>query len=733
VNTIKLIEKVTSWFRGGAPAPQLQTNHYVPEDATPYTHNTEEVDETLYIYKMFQVEADRRAILRDVEQMLANDPLIDETNARIGRKAVRGGIFVTVVGSGTHQKNIALKTGKKPGYGSQLANRAQVIIDNLMKRCKIDANAVLWVSRLLADGDLFLNIVVEQVDGQMRIKSIRWIPTAIMKRNEDQFGQFIDPMRAFSELDLQHGVYFNTIIPENAVRHFPLWAVNHIRWKYRGGLYGNSQYASIRKVSRQNISADDDMVVRRKVRAPLRRAHIFGTKDNPGNPDIIKQYKEEHRDAIVNGKYKPVTDYYMNGLGDIKNLEGDGNLDKIGDIKFLYDKEGTGTIVPKGLVGHAEDINRDVLDDQKDEYMDTLEDIRHVLEYGDGGPYSGLRAIIDFELLLHGIDVETTGLTYDLAFMPLRKESPKEAVERTGLALKDGTIDRRTAVTFIAPHFNVENPDFILRALEEEATVKEITDRDKGLGCCAISFTDTEQNDPLKGIEKGEKEALKAWKKRFNREWEAVKKLKIPIKSSMSDAEDDEEQVYLDPEGIDDFVKQVAKIQKGDRGEYVADLQYVYTHSGKLGGTMASARVGLNFKLYREDIFDDLLLNSGTRIKDIDDTTLENIRVALAEGYVAGSKDELVELVHDALGKVYACAYQNRADMIARTESMWAYNRSSLHIYDEAGVETFEILVTGDERTCPKCKGFIGKTYTRQTLPALPNHPRCRCVVVPLF
>lgn len=105
------------------------------------------------------------------------------------------------------------------------------------------------------------------------------------------------------------------------------------------------------------------MVVRRKVRAPLRRAHIFGTKDNPGSSDVIKQYKQEHRDAIVNGKYKPVTDYYMNGLGDIKNLEGDGNLDKIGDIKFLYDKEGTGTIVSKELVGHAEDINRDVLYD----------------------------------------------------------------------------------------------------------------------------------------------------------------------------------------------------------------------------------------------------------------------------------------------------------------------------------------------------------------------------------
>lgn len=455
------IERLTSLWRRGSPDTPSQEQ----QDIT--AHSTEEIRETDFIYRMLEVETSRRHVLRDVETLLRTDPLVDETNTRVSRKTVRGGIISTVKGSGKHEKQLAVKKGNKPGRGSQLANKAQEIIDDFFERCKVDAHSAHWVARLIADGDLFLNVLV-RMDSQPYIEKIQQVPPAIMKRNEDQFGRFIDASRAFSEIDPQNGLYFTEIIPDTAVRHFPLWSINHIRWKYRGGQYGNSQYVTIRKLSKQNATADDDMVVRRKVRAPLRRAHILGSKDAPADSKAVDAYKKEHRESMLKGKYQPVTDYYMNGLGDVKNLEGDGNLDKIADIKYLYDKQNTGTIIPKGLIGHAEDINRDILDDQKEEYYDTIEDIRHLLEYGDGGPFSGLRAIIDFELLLHGIDVEATGLSYDINFRPLRTEDPTEVVNRTNAARKGGLIDLRTAVTSIAHIFQVEDVDLLLESLQQE-------------------------------------------------------------------------------------------------------------------------------------------------------------------------------------------------------------------------------------------------------------------------
>lgn len=741
-----LLERLTSLWRRDSPPDTLQTKDADRPDATPLTHNTEQIRETDFIYRQLQVETNRRAVLRDVQNMLEADPLIDETNSRISRKSVRGGIFITVNGSGKHQQKMAVRTGQKAGRGAQMANRAQQVVDEFMSRCKVDSLAPLWISRLLADGDLFINIVVEDGGGQPRISAIRWVPPAIIKRNEDQFGQFIDVNRAFSEIDPLNGLYFQTVIPGVAVRHFPLWAINHVRWKYRGGLYGNSQYLTIRKLSRQNASSDDDMVVRRKVRAPLRRAHIIGSKDAPGDPKTVEKYKSEHKDAIVKGKYTPVTDYYMNGLGDVKNLEGDGNLDKIADVKYLYDKENTGTIIPKGLVGHAEDINRDVLDDQKEEYYDTIEDIRHLLEYGDGGPFSGLRAIIDFELLLHGIDVEALGLSYDIAFSPLRDKDPAALIDRTIKAKDGGLIDRRTAVVSTAHIFNVEDPNLLLEAIEQEEKealkkAQQAMQKQPGEpggqkgGDDDEVITDSEEDDEeepeyLKRLAPIEKKAERLWKKRFLRLNKLRQSIGLPIQSGMNDAEEEEDAYYLNQEDIDAYMDAVVDVHSEDRDAFATDLGYVYTHSGEVGGLLAEATTGISFELHREDILNDLLKESAKRVKGIDNETEKQLREALGQGYMTGSKRELVKLVEEALGEVFANAYANRTATIARTESMWAFNGSTLRMYAEAGFNTGDaptlpahprcrcaygldgddviILVTKDERTCPVCKKFIG-------------------------
>lgn len=732
-----LMNKITSLWKKEEKEPIKE------EEYTPQSHSTEDVNEVDYLYRIMQVETNRRAIFRDVQNMLINDPLVDETNYRLARKAVRGGIFCIVNGSGKYQKQRALKTGVKAKRGSQVANRAQEIIDAFWKRCKIDSSSILWVSKLVADGDIFLNIVIEPYEDRYRIKAIRVSPPAIMKRNENEYGEFPDVQRAFSEIDPKDSLYYQTIIPDTAKKHFPLWAINHIRWKYRGGLYGTSQYVSIRKLSKQNLTADDDMVVRRKTRAPQRRVHSIGDKDKPGDPKDVEKYKAEHRDAIINGKYTPITDYFNNGRGDVKNLDGDGNLDKIGDAEYLYNKENIGTAIPKGLVGFAEDINRDVLDDQKEELYEIIEDIRTLLEYGDGGPFSGLRAIVELELLLHGIDVEMNDIKYDITFNALKNEPPKDLVERTIRAREARLIDQRTAVTQTAHLFNVEDPDTLLEALEEEAEQakqqfnKNQNSRPKGGGHDVDDeeieeeedFKDADEMKHLKGMDKVEKKAMKIWKSRFDRLHKEIKKLIKDWELPMTDSEND-----LTDEEIDKFIEAVAKVMSEDEEEYTANLQYVYTTSGKIGGTLAATSLGISFDILKEDIFNDLISEAGKRIKNIDQTTLNEIREALADAELKrGNIKQMQKALSNVVDETFANAYHNRLEMIARTESMWAYNRSALRTYASEGIDTTNapgipahprcrcayssrngkviILVVGDERTCPVCRNFIDEEY----------------------
>lgn len=730
-----LLEKITSiWKKGEKETKKQQVEHEQQR-----THTTESINEVDYLYEVMQVESNRRAVLRDIQNMLRDDPLIDETNYRLARKTVRGGIYCIVNGSGKYQKKLALKTGFKAKRGAQMTNKAQEIIDAFWRRCKIDANAVLWVSKIISDGDVFLNILVEEFEGRHRIKAIRMIPPAIMKRNEDEYGEFPDVTRAFSEIDPQDTLYYSTIIPENAQKHFPLWAINHMRWKYRGGLYGTSQYISIRKLSKQNLTSDDDMVVRRKTRAPQRRVHSIGNKDKPGDQSVVKEYKKEHRDAIVNGKYQPVTDYYNNGLGDVKNLDGDGNLDKIKDVVFLYNKENIGTGVPKGLVGFAEDINRDVLENQKEELYEMIEDIRTLLEYGDGGPFSGLRAIVELELLLNGIDLDVHDITYDITFNSLKNESPKDLIERIIRARDAKLIDHRTAITQSAHIFNVEDPELLLQALAEEEEQREQIKKNNSLNkeggeengekVDDEPFKDAEDYSHLKGMDKIEEKTKKIWKKRFSRLHKASKKLIQNLELPMTDSEK-----KLSKKQIDSLIDAISDVHSEDEEVYSAELKYVYPASAKIGGLLAATAIGLSFDILKEDIIDDLLKESGKRIKAIDETTLREIRLALAEAEmdmanIKQMKKKLASVVDEA----FANAYHNRLEMIARTEAMWAYNQSAIRTYAAGGVDITNapglpahprcrcayssrngkvvILVVGDERTCPVCRSFIDEEY----------------------
>lgn len=67
---------------------------------------------------------------------------------------------------------------------------------------------------------------------------------------------------------------------------------------------------------------------------------------------------------------------------------------------------------------------------------------------------------------------------------------------------------------------------------------------------------------------------------------------------------------------------------------------------------------------------------------------------------------------------------KSRADVIARTEALRAYNAASSQYYAANGIDLVMWYATSDDRTCPICNARAGRIYKRAEIKA-PCHPRC--------
>ena len=82
-------------------------------------------------------------------------------------------------------------------------------------------------------------------------------------------------------------------------------------------------------------------------------------------------------------------------------------------------------------------------------------------------------------------------------------------------------------------------------------------------------------------------------------------------------------------------------------------------------------------------------------------------------------------------GKTVFKTVQQRAELIARSEVMRAYNQGAVKFEARVGITRARWLTAGDERTCPDCGPLDGKEFTLADLPSQPLHPACRCTHVP--
>jgi SPP1 gp7 family putative phage head morphogenesis protein len=149
------------------------------------------------------------------------------------------------------------------------------------------------------------------------------------------------------------------------------------------------------------------------------------------------------------------------------------------------------------------------------------------------------------------------------------------------------------------------------------------------------------------------------------------------------------------------------------------------------GTEIAAAQLGVSTMLTNEDAVKWAREYAGKLVTGIEETTREGIANLTAQATADGwSNSDLA----DALTEAFDFS-EDRADMIARTETAFADIAGNQALYRESGMVEKLRWIVADEDPCDECVGKgdadINVDAGEDELP--PLHPNCRCDVVPIL
>jgi len=291
-----------------------------------------------------QLSADsaRAQVIKTCRKMYDEDPRADDVLHTLARDMVGVGFTVTT-GNATADK----------------------IATTLMQQLDLIARLDDWLRLSTRDGDSFFEVTI---DDQWRIVEVTRKPTLEMHRASDAQDRFPDPTRAYWWSDAP---YQTGLKPPSDALWFAEWQMVHARWSHdEGERYGRPLFRSATSAWKRITEGELDVATRRKTRAGMKYNHQFplGTT----GPEI-EAYKQLNAD-ILDAPLAAIQDFF--GTADIKTVEGDSKVGEIADIMHHIRTWWLASPVPMSLLGYGQDLNRDVLDKQKEQYDETLEALR---------------------------------------------------------------------------------------------------------------------------------------------------------------------------------------------------------------------------------------------------------------------------------------------------------------------------------------------------------------------
>jgi hypothetical protein len=344
-----------------------------------------------YLYRTLWVDPDLRQAILDIREMDRLDGRVKRIHNRLARDTVKGGL---VLQQAEDNPRIAQ-------LWDDFSRRLQI---DRAEKLKSDARG------LVMEGNLPLQVVLD--DARNVVNLIR-MPSETILPNVDDAGRFKDITRAYLQFDLATGT---------ELAAFPLWQLFLCRFDPDSfddmGALGRPFLDANRSVWRKLRMTEEDLVIRRRTRAPLRLAHSLegATKDE----------LDAYQKTIENRQNEITTDFFLNKKGGVTAVQGDSNLDQIEDVVYLLDTFFSGSPLPKGLMGYTKDMARDILEDLKRDYYEEVDSVQDTQAYAYAHAFR-------LQLLLKGINPDSEDFT--VGFAERRTETPNQTVDR-GLKLK---------------------------------------------------------------------------------------------------------------------------------------------------------------------------------------------------------------------------------------------------------------------------------------------------------
>lgn len=371
----------------------------------------------------FGVEAGRRAMVDDARKMYEEDPRADGVIGTLARDALRGGFDLRVEGP--------------------RADEAQAVADELLTRLDFVSRADDWLRLAARDGDSLLEVAADR-DG--RIVHVSRKPTLEMHRWANEHDMFDDPTRAF----FQTGQPWVGLRPPADAVFFAEWQIIHARYKRdEGSLYGRPMFASARKSYKRMAEGEFDVAIRRKTRAGMKYVHSL----EDASEAEIQAYQVRNKAALTD-PFAAVADFFSGKRTSIQSIQGDARLAEIDDVLHHIDTWATASPVPLELIGYGRNINRDVLEQKKEQYDESILATQGWVEM------EMLRPLLERQWLLLGI--WPGGLTWTVEWPSKRQPGPAQlkdaaaalvALRASGL-FQDETLLRLFAV--FVPGFDAE-------------------------------------------------------------------------------------------------------------------------------------------------------------------------------------------------------------------------------------------------------------------------------------
>jgi hypothetical protein len=343
------------------------------------------------LYSQMWIDTERRATVQKVREMDRLDGRVRQIHSRVARDCIRGGLVLQV------NKVTSSEVLKKEW--ELFKGRLQL---DMREKLKSDARG------LVMEGNLPLQLVLS--DEQNVVAAIR-MPSDTINPLVDMGGRFKDPAKAYEQRD---------VMTSRVLATWPAWQMAMSRLDPNNyddfGSMGRPLLDAVSVTWQKLVMTEEDLVIRRRMRAPLRLAHVLEGADEATMTEYRKNTQNEKGDIT--------TDFFLNRKGGVQAVQGDAGMSDMADVVHLMDTFYAGGPAPKALFGYVDGLSRDVLQDLKADYYDEIDGLQD-------SQASGYELAFRIHLLFKGIDPATD--EFKLRFAQRRTETPNQVAD---LALK---------------------------------------------------------------------------------------------------------------------------------------------------------------------------------------------------------------------------------------------------------------------------------------------------------